>query len=87
LITTLKYQLAGSAIANRNTCAKAAHRPKSIVASMSPTTQQREHSPYRRRKSMLFVGPRNMKVIVFGRTNVALTQAFAAYGRHFQGNP
>src|SRR5260221_5446775 len=38
-----------------------------LIASMSSTTLQREHSPIRRRKSMSLAGPRNIKVIVFGR--------------------
>jgi hypothetical protein len=37
---------------------------RSIVAPMPPTTQQHEHSPFRRRKSMPFTGAENIKVIV-----------------------
>ena len=32
---------------------------------MSPTTQRFDHSPFRRRKSMSFMRPRNIKVIAF----------------------
>jgi hypothetical protein len=38
---------------------------KSSVAPMSSTTQQRQHSPNRRRKSMLFGGQQNIKDIYF----------------------
>jgi len=59
----------------------------SIVAPMSPTTQQCQHSPYRRRKSMSFVGPRNIKVIVFGRNNTAPTLRSGGISSGFSGNP
>src|ERR1700730_9382260 len=48
---------------------------------MSPTTQRHEHSPYRRRKSMSFRGPRNIKVIVFRSNVVCPTYAVVADGK------
>jgi hypothetical protein len=61
----VERHLAGSAFANLPAPAKSPSPSKSIVASMSPTTQRFDHSPFRRRKSMSFMRPRNIKVIVF----------------------
>src|ERR1700688_818565 len=61
----VERQLAGSSLSNRPPPAKSPSPSKSIVASMSPTTQRFDHSPFRRRKSMSFMRSRNIKVIVF----------------------
>jgi hypothetical protein len=84
-ITTEKYQLARPAIADRNPGERIVAASMSIVAQMSPTTQQHQHSPDRRRKSMLLTRSGNIKVIVFSRTNTALAHAFAAKCKVFQG--
>jgi hypothetical protein len=64
LIMTQKANSQDQHLLTPDTC-ESPSPSKSIVASMSPTTQHCDHSPFRRRKSMSFMLPRNIKVIVF----------------------